>query len=217
MKQKRMVMLRRLLAVAISTAALLALLPLGSSADTVTVTTSVATVLTFGIDDSSADLGTLTPGTPVTGTTVLTVDTNNANGYYLQTRYTTTNCSGNVTLCHTGDTTTEIADKTDFDGVGTCAVTATYSGTGLGFTVFAADTGKNTTCWGTGTTVTHASNKYAGFPPTTAKTILTVSAGPKADDDTSVGYKLDVASTQKSGAYGGSAANGAVEFTATGN
>lgn len=203
--------LRRLVSVLL-VASVMALIaqPFSTNADTVSVSTNVQTVVTFGVDSGTMNLGNLTPTTPVTGTSVLTVDTNDMSGYYLQASYTTATCAAATTLCHS-DTTTTITDKTDFTGIADCTESAVWSGTGLGFTVFAADTNKDTTCWGAGTTVTHASNKYVGFP-SVAKTILNTTSGPLADDDTSVGYKLDVATTQKSGAYSGS-----VVFTATGN
>jgi hypothetical protein len=211
MKQTIYTLLRQGIASALVVGVIIMALPIGgNAAEVVTVQTSVQKALTFGVNSNTANLGNLTPSTPVWAYTELTVDTNGASGYNITSQFTTSNCSASDTLCHS-DTTTPITDKTEFDGVGTCTATAAWSGTGLGFTVYTADTGKNTTCWGTGTAVNDAANLYAGFP-TTDQIILNVTSGPKADDDTAVGYKCDVATTQKSGAY-----SGTVQYTATAN
>ena len=65
----------------------------------------------------------------------------------------------------------------------------------------AADTGKDTACWGTGTTEDDSDNSYSGIP-SSSKTVQTVTA-PVTDNDISIGYKLDVPSSQKSGSYSG--------------
>jgi hypothetical protein len=101
------------------------------------------------------------------------------------------------------DATTYIPDYT-----GTVAVPTTWTGTGLGLTLFAADSTKEVK-WGAGTTFSDALNKYAGAPlaATTAHTVIGFKAGA---DTSSWAFKLDVPNSQKTGAYSGN-----IIFTAT--
>jgi len=106
-------------------------------------------------------------------------------------------------LLHT-DTATRIADY-----AGTIAVPTSWTGTGLGICVYAADTSKEAK-WGTGTTETDSNNKYAGIPQTATEIHNVGSA--VTNDDTSIGYKLNVPTSQKTGAY-----SGVVTYTAVAN
>jgi hypothetical protein len=94
-----------------------------------------------------------------------------------------------------------ISDKTAWNPSGN-GNAVTWSGTGLGFTVFSSTATKNTTWWGTGTTKDDANNKYAGFP-TSAQTIMAQDFYTSGDTTTSVGYKLDVPPGQLPGDYDG--------------
>ena len=170
----------------------------------VSMTTNVQEYLIFDITSGDAvPFGNLTPGTPIkapSSGTVASVTTNSANGYTIGLHDSvagTDSC-----LLHT-DTTTRIADY-----AGTIAVPTSWTGTGLGITLFAADTGKNAK-WGTGTTYDDALNKYAGIPQTStvAHTVTGYHAGA---DTSSWAYEIDVPNTQKTGAYSGS-----MTFTAT--
>lgn len=172
-----------------------------SHTDSVTLTTTVAEVISLDCG-SDVEFGTLTPGTPVTGTTTCTVTTNANGGYDLKVRRDDTD----TTMDKTTDATVNITDKTDWDPTANSGNgnAATWSGTGLGFTLFASTATKNTTWWGTGTTVTDALNKYAGLPPTTYTDIMVHTSYSSGSTTNSIGYKLDVPTTQRSGAYDGS-------------
>jgi hypothetical protein len=168
--------------------------------------TTIGTYLTLSIPTgSTVAFGNLTPGTPIeapaTGT-IASVTTNAANGYTLG--LSDAIAASNSCLVHT-DTTTYIADY-----AGTIATPTIWTGgaTGLGATLFAADTTKEV-AWGTGTTYNDALNKYAGIPQTAAT--AHTAAGFKSGADTSTwAFKIDVPNTQKTGSYSGSAT-----FTAT--
>ena len=158
----------------------------------VKTTWTPAPSLTFNIDSNSKNLGNITPGTPITATTITTVTTSDTNGYSLKVH---DGISGsNSALLHT-DTTTRIADYE-----GTIASPTLWTGTGLGISVYTADTSKEAK-WGTGTTETDSNNKYAGIPETATEIHNVASA--VTDDDTYIGYKLDVPNTQKTGSYSG--------------
>lgn len=173
-----------------------------AATDAASLDTTVSTTLTLGVSPGSISLGNLIPGTPVVGASgvVITVNTSADSGYLLGVSDGVT--GSDSALLHT-DTTTRIADY-----AGTIAIPTTWTGTGLGFTVYAADTNKEAK-WGTGTTYNDANNNYAGVPETT--TTFHSSPGFKAvDDTTSVGFKVDVPNSQKTGNYSGN-----VTITAT--
>lgn len=173
-----------------------------AATDTVTLDTTVSTTLTLGISPGSISLGNLVPGTPVVGASgvVITVNTSADSGYLLGVSDGVT--GSNSALLHT-DATTRIADY-----AGTIATPTAWVGTGLGLTVYAADTNKEVK-WGTGTTYNDANNNYAGVPETT--TTFHSSPGFKVGDDTtSIGFKVDVPNDQKTGDYSGN-----VTITAT--
>lgn len=171
----------------------------------VTMTTSVLAYITLDISGPTEDtvaFGNLTPLTPkcyATGT-VATVTTNATNGYTLGV-----------------DDNTAAPDSSMVqDGVyipkmtnGTIAVPVVWgANTGVGIGLYAADTTKEE-AWGTGTTVCDTNNKYAAIPEA-ATTAHTAAGGPKTADTSSWSYSLNVANTQKAGAY-----SGTMTFTAT--
>lgn len=174
-----------------------------AATDDVTLSTTVQEYLTFSLTaGDTVSFGNLTPGTPIcydTGT-VGSVTTNSSNGYTIGVSDAKT--STNSALLHT-DTTTYIADY-----AGTIATPTTWNGTGLGVSLYAADTNKEV-AWGTGTTVCDANNKYAGVPEN-ATTAHTVTGFHASADTSSWSFKVDVPNTQKTGAYSGTAT-----FTAT--
>lgn len=177
--------------------------PIEAATDTATLSTTVLAYLSFSLTTGdTVEFGDLTPGTaipaPASGT-VASVATNAANGYTVGLH------DGSATdssMVHT-DEATKIADY-----AGTIAVPTSWTGTGVGITLFAADTAKEA-AWGTGTTYNDANNKYAGIPEaaTTAHTVTGVVSG---TDTSSWAFKIDVPNTQKTGAY-----EGVVTFTAT--
>ena len=136
--------------------------------------------LSLTLDSNDLDLGTVTPGSPVVGQTTISVITDAWGGYDLLTNQ-------NHSMTHT-DATTTIPDYS-------CLIASpcAWSGTGLGFTV-ASGTAVEAK-WGTS-----PNYNYAAFP--LASTIFHTKGGYLSGaDQTVVGYKLDVPSTQKSGQY----------------
>ena len=172
-----------------------------ATGETIVTTDFTAVSITLTVDSPTKSLGNVTPGTPVTATTITTVTTNNANGYSL--KISDSVAGSDSALLHT-DTTTRIADY-----AGTIASPTSWSGTGLGICVYAADTNKEAK-WGTGTTETDSNNKYAGIPQTATEIHNVGSA--VTNNNTSIGYKLNVASNQKTGVY-----SGVVTYTAVAN
>ncbi len=161
----------------------------------VTLQVTVNEVLVLDVDSATVDMGSITPGTPVTGSTVATVTTNANGGYVLKVKRD----DADTTMDHTVLPSFNITDKTAWDGSSSAT---SWSGTGLGFSVYASTASKNTTWWGTGTTCDDANNKYAGFP-SSYTTIMDHGSYSASSTTTSICYKLDVPSTQRSGAYDG--------------
>lgn len=157
--------------------------------------------LTLDVDSATIAFGNLLPGSVITGTTITTVTTNYPNGYSLAASDGV--AGSDSCLLHT-DTTTRIADYT-----GTIATPTSWTGTGLGISLYSA-TGKDTSKWGTGTTETDSNNKYAGVPQN-ATTIHSKTGSPTSSDESKIGYKLVVPNTQKTGDYSGN-----ITYTATG-
>ena len=171
----------------------------------VALSTDVQSYLAFDVTSGdSVALGNLTPGTPICSSTasVASVTTNAANGYTIGVSDSV--AGTNSALLHT-DATTRIPDMTN----GTVATPVVWgTNIGLGVGLWAADTTKEA-AWGAGTTVCDALNKYAAIPQNAA-TAHTVTGYVAGADTSSWSWKIDVANTQKTGAYSGSAT-----FTAT--
>jgi len=108
-------------------------------------------------------------------------------------------------MIHQVDLSTKIADY-----AGTITTPTSWTGTGVGTGLYAADNNKEAK-WGTGTTVCDSNNKYAGIPET-ATTSHTVTGYLSGADTSSWSFKINVANTQKTGVYSGD-----VTFTATAN
>ncbi len=170
---------------------------------TATLSTTVLQYLTLSVSSGgTVAFGSLTPGTPIqspSGGTVVSVTTNAANGY---TVGLSDGSDTNSALLHT-DTSTYIADY-----AGTITTPTSWTGTGVGVTLFAATTSKEAK-WGTGTAYDDANNKYAGVP--SADTAGHTVTGFHSGANTSTwAFEVDVPNTQKTGAYSGN-----VTFTAT--
>lgn len=163
--------------------------------DSVNLSVTVEQVIAMDCG-SDVDLGSLTPGTPVAGSSTCTITTNAESGYDLQVKRD----DADTTMDKVGEATINIADKTAWDGSSNAVV---YSGTGLGFSVYASTANKNDTWWGSGIAYNDTNNKYAGFPGNYV-TIMDYDSYSSVSTTTSVSYKLDVPATQKSGAYDGS-------------
>jgi hypothetical protein len=173
-----------------------------STTDQVQLSVTVAQTVSLSCG-ADVNIGTLTPGTPVSNSTTCTTTTNAESGYDLQVKRD----DADTTMDKSDDATTNITDKTAWTP-GTPNAAA-YSGTGLGFSVYASTATKNTTWWGTGSSCHDSNNLYAGFPATYA-TIMDHDSYSSSSTTTSVCYRLDVPSTQKSGTY-----NGMITYQAT--
>ena len=171
--------------------------------DGVNISATVAENMTVscGADVDIDNGGSVTAGTPESNSTTCTVTTNDEDGYNLQIADDNAGSDALVNGSHT------IADKTAWDGAGNAAA---WSGTGLGFGVYASTATKNTTWWGTGSACHDANNLYAGLPDGDTN-IMEHTSYSSNSTTTSVCYRVDVASTQASGEYSGS-----VTYTATG-
>lgn len=177
-------------------------LEIKSATDTeqVTLSTTVAQTISIDVDSATKSLGTLTPGTPVSAATTCTVTSNAESGYDLKVKRD----DADTTMDKTDEATTNITDKTAWDPTANAGAgnAATWSGTGLGFGVYASTATKSATWWGTGAACHDVNNKYAGFPDAYA---LIMDHDTYSDVSTTIGvcYRLDVPSTQKSGSYNG--------------
>ncbi len=152
------------------------------------------------LDFDLLEFGNLLPGSILTGTTIVTVTTNYPNGYSLSIH---DSISGSDScLLHT-DTTTRINDYS-----GTIEEPTSWTGTGLGICLYSA-TNKESK-WGTGVTEDDVNNLYAGVPETITA-IHNKTGSPTNNDQNSIGYKIVVPNTQKTGDY-----SGIVTYTVTG-
>jgi len=194
-----------------------------TSPATGTVTVTVASNITISIDgtcnndntcdlDVTAQFGTLGAGTANDANVRVKTDSN--------TTVTLTigrdRSSPTTTLASSADATNiNISDTAGGIDVFTgCVspVTQTWvdaSSTGLGFSLWAATENKDTTCWGTGVNDSDANNKYAALQASSSASTIwtTTSSGIKY---ASVGYTLDITTSQRSTSY-----TGDVIFTAT--
>ena len=199
----------------------------GSLLDTYTVipqiTTAAAPTLTLTIDaGATINFGSITPGTRKTATTRLKVDTNSTSGY--QVSVGRKRASPAATLASSANPSIYISDTAGgidvFDGLGAnCtdgtgpAVWISGSSTGLGFTLWAADIGKETTCWGSGSSETDSLNKYAALQASaSASNFLVTSSNVPNPSYASVGWSIDVSNLQQMTDY-----TGDVIFSATTN
>ena len=175
-----------------------------SATDTeqVTLTTEVAETISLTCTTPVA-LGILTPGTPVYNSNTCTATTNANGGYNLAVKRD----DADTTMDKTSDASINITDKTAWNA--TTPTSAVWSGTGLGFSVYASTATKNNTWWGTGTTCDDALNLYAGFPAA-YEDVMRHTSYSATSTVTSICYKLDVPTTQRSGTY-----DGTVTFQAT--
>jgi hypothetical protein len=141
----------------------------------------VNNTISLTLDSNTKDLGIVTAGVPNTANTIATVVTDAPGGYNLL-------ISQNHSMTHVGDGTTTIPDYS-----GNIANPISWSGVGLGFTI---TNGTNVDSkWGVA-----PNNNYAGVP--TSDTVFHDKTGyTSGGDDTTIEYKVDIPSTQKSGVY----------------
>jgi hypothetical protein len=143
----------------------------------------VNTYLTLSVDTNVKDLGSLLPGSPITGQTTIDVTTDAWNGYSLS-------AVKNHKMLHS-DATTTIDNHS-----GTVVSPLLWSdpdNLGFGFTLVSGTEIESK--WGSSPNF-----KYAGFPDASAE--IHAKEGFKSEaDETVVGYKVNVQNDQKSGAY----------------
>jgi len=150
--------------------------------------------LILTVDSNSKNLGSLLPGSPITGQTTVTVTTDAWNGYSL-------NVSENHPMQHT-DTVTEIDDHNG--SIATPLLWESPNHQGFGFTLIG---GTNLDAkWGSAPNF-----KYAAFPAI-ATTAHAKTGFKSAADETIFGYKVDAPADQKSGAY-----SATITYTAVGS
>jgi hypothetical protein len=177
--------------------------------------TPVSTSLTLTIDTSSVFIGTNTPGTPVATSSVLTVNTNSSTGYNIIINRASTT----PTLFLNSDTIPDTPNGNNWTAptatstAGPSAIWTSGTTKGLGFRVKQTGTVSNTYSliwWGTDDTAANA--LYSGISTSTAaQMIAKTTLGSGADENTVVEYKLDTATSQKSGSY----ISSPITFTAT--
>lgn len=175
----------------------------------VQLTTTIVdtTAVSLAVDPGTFDFGSFIPGVEIRGNGGLDLDvtTNSALGYSLGVSDAVSGV--NSALLHTEG----VKRIPDFTSV--IANPATWSSgvsKGLGFTVYAADTGKEAK-WGTGDTYNDVNNTYAGIPELLQE-IHNVGGPMNGSDHTFVGLILDAPIGQKPGDYSGN-----ITFTATAN
>lgn len=143
-------------------------------------------VVTLSLSSPTVNLGTLVPGSPVSGTTTTTVSTDSSAGYSLALQK-------DRAMTHTDNVTT----ISDFGG--SIASPSTYNSgdTGLGFSVSA---GTNVDSkWNSGL-------DFAAIPTLATTTYHTLVQSISAPNTTTITYKLNVGVTQKPGIYSTSVA-----------
>lgn len=143
----------------------------------------VNTYLTLTVDSHTKDLGSLLPGSPVTGQSTVTVTTDSWDGYVL-------NVSKDHKMRHT-DAATTIDDHNGT--ITTPLLWQPPNNLGFGFTIISGTDIESK--WGSSPNF-----KYSAFPD------VATTAHEKNDykseaDETVIGYKADVLASQKSGAY----------------
>lgn len=180
--------------------------------------------ITLTIDSgSTVAFGTIAYGSRTNRTTRLKIDTNSSSGYTISAgrdRVIT-----NATLASSANPGSFQINDTEnginvFDGLGGACTDGTgpavWPGstgvsTGLGFVLWAADINKETSCWGTGTTESHASNRYGVLPASnSASTFLSTTSNSPNPSYASVGFSLEINQVQANTAY-----TGDVVFSAT--
>jgi hypothetical protein len=147
--------------------------------------------------DSTAPLGTLSPGSPAQTQLACSVITNATGGYDLLAKRD----DANSTLDHTDDDATNIADKTAWNSLAPNA--EIWSGTGLGFRVKQLGTTTelyNDTWWGDDDSLSEA--LFAGLP-SSYQNIATTSTYSPITTDIIIETKLDIPTAQRAGLYDG--------------
>ena len=178
-----------------------------SDTESQTIILTVTSTITLTLATTTVNLGTLSPGTPLTATTSLSVVTNNNGGWNLQVR----RFDATSTLNLNG---TSSPDVTFPDATGWTYATpnaSTTPGANLSFRVLQTGTDAglyDASWWGAND---GGSAMYAGFP-TTNQQISTTSSYVGTTQNVAYGLRADAPGSQQSGTY-----TGDVIFTAITN
>ena len=166
---------------------------------TVVAATRIDEYLTFTlVSGSDISFGELFPGNPVSAPNpglITQISSNTPTGYAIA--MSDSKVSSQSALKHS-DGSTNISDY-----FGTVGSPSFWSGTGLGMTLFAADTSKEAK-WGTGSSYNDSNNRYAGIPQNST-IVHTVNKPFNIPNLSSFAFKLDVLPSQKPGYYSGKA------------
>ncbi|TSC90978.1 MAG: Uncharacterized protein CEN90_705 [Parcubacteria group bacterium Licking1014_17] len=188
----------------------------GTSTLNVTVAANIALAIVGTCDgaagtvcdaDSTVNLGTLTAGSSNKGNIQVRSTSNDT----ITLAVGRDRANPTTTLASTADTSVNISDSAGgIDAFAGCiSPDATrpwqVASTGLGFGIWKASIDKDTTCWGAGTTVSDALNRYAALQASNgANTAWTTTSVPTAGIAfASVGLQIDVSTTQRATTYTG--------------
>ena len=160
--------------------------------------------LTFTVDTSSVFIGSFTPGTPISSSTVLTVNTNSSTGYNISINRASTT----PTLFNGADTIPDTPNGNNWTApaaTSTAGPSALWTSVtkALGFRAKQTGTVSNTysTIWW-GADDTSGNARYSGISTSTAaQKIANTTLGSGSSENTVVEYRIDVSTNQKSGAY----------------
>lgn len=167
----------------------------------------LAPSLTFTIDTASVSFPSLTPGSAVATSSILTVTTSNSTGFNISIKRN----DSDTTLDLTSDASININDKTVWSAplaTTTPGNSAVYSGTDLGFRIklTGTDTANYASVWW-GTNDESVNALYAGLP-SADQIIVDRSVSSSPGTNSVAEYKLNVSNSQLEGDY-----NGVITFT----
>ena len=180
--------------------------------------------LTFTIDtDNVSFVGAVTPGTPVSTSSVLTVNTNNSTGYNITINRASTTPTLFIFADNATTTVSDTPSGNNWTSPGASATTTAgpsavwTDGTtkGLGFRT--KQTGTNSGAYHSawwGSSDAGANAKYSGISTSTAAQLFSQNnVGTGSNENITVEYRIDVSGTQRSGTY----ISSPVTYTATVN
>ncbi len=164
---------------------------------TVTIQSSIQSYLSVSIDSNTVNMGNLQAGTPVEGTSVVTVTTNNAQGYKILVNRDNSDYTLKSGVNYITDKTVWDSSANEGQGNG-----STWSGTGIGFRVKYTGTTSNYNSGWWGSNDSASQGKFAGFPSSSSQ-IMNKETYSVTSTQTTVGYKCDVPTIQSTGSYAG--------------
>jgi len=180
--------------------------------------------LTFTIDtDNVSFVSAITPGTPVSTSSVLTINTSNSSGYNIQINRASTTPTLFIFADNATTTVSDTPDGNNWTSPGASATTTAgpsavwtdVTTKGLGFRV--KQTGTNSGAYHSawwGSSDAGANAKYSGISTSTAAQLFSQNnVGTGSNENITVEYRIDISNNQKSGTY----ISSPVTYTATVN